>query len=684
MSSPGTAHYLKPAGKASTPPVAMFLDSETATVRVGQLETEVLRNWRLRADFRRDKRREGETWQCGGTTGEGAAAAVDAWAGRCENAWLYAHNVTFDMVTTNLAAGLARLGWVLSARFGMTKGSMWCVLHKGRRVTERSDRTRADGTPEQRVRWSHTLTICDSFSLFPAALAELAPLTGIVKPQLPEADESLTAWDTRCGADTDILADLVLALMCWWDANDVGPWSVSGAGLGWQTYRRTLTPRQMVIDHDPGVLEFERSAVYGGRRDAFRLGDLPKGKYGEIDYTAAYPTIAAECNLPSRIACPVNDDHRRQALRGRVPLGMLAEVTIRTSVPRWPLRSLGRVFYPVGEFRTVLAAPDIQAAADAGALAAVHDGWLYVMTGHLRPWARQVLTWAKMPDGKGPGVLKVAARLWSRAVIGKFAQRGWRTEPWVGEESDTWSVEEIIHLSKGTIGTITGLAGTYWLSWADQRGEHERPAVLAFVESHVRARLGKVISGPYGDAILQCDTDGIMVSHVRLRELAARTGVKWDHGCQVPLSTADVLAYWNEVSYPLVMRDKTLFAKVVMYGPQHAVLDGKPRFAGVPKGAWQTGPGTWAARLWPGMSWQASHGGPAGYDRPIQPYKVIGPYAAGWVLENGTVRPVQAAMGADGTSAVLHWKLTDWAASGDVLGPRQASWAAGLWEGNQA
>lgn len=675
-----TAHWVKPAGKTSTPPAVIFLDSETRSSTQDDLEIHTLRCWDACLVRRRIRNRARPLVWAADERIDDPATLVDKWASSGESTWLYAHNVTFDVVVTGLAVGLVARGWELSSRFGMTSGSMWCVLHKGRKAASSRAGSDPEGEPGTRFKWSHTLTIADSAAYFPVPLAQLAPLTGVSKPPLPDDDDTAEAWAARCHADVSILAAVVLSLMAWWDDNDMGKWSVTGAALGWQTYRRTLTPRQLVIDHDPALIEWERQAVYGGRRDVFRVGELAPGRYGELDYQAAYPTIAANCLLPAKVACRITDDHRRLAMRGKVPAGMLAEVTITADVPRWPVRIKGRVFYPVGTFRTVLAAPDIQAAADAHALAAVHDGYLYVMTGHLATWARQCLGWVTAPEDEIPGAVRVWAKLASRAVIGKFAQRGWRTTPWVGEPSESWSVQETADLYTGTRGTIVGLSGRYYISWADQRGEHERPAVLAFVEAHVRARLGRLIAGRFGAAVVQCDTDGLMASYGQLRHLAASEGTRWRRGDQVPQGIEHVLAVWNDASWPLTIRDKTVFTRAVVYGPQHVVMDGRQRFAGVPKGAWQTGPDTWAARLWPGIIWQSQHGPPGSYARPVQPYLVVGPYAAGWVLADGAVRAAETAVDESGLTYALHWKQTRWAAAGDVLGPRQAAWCEGLWE----
>jgi hypothetical protein len=674
------AHYVRPAGKTYTPASVIFADTETREDQRGDLEVHTLRLYEIQRVLRRDRRRQGQVDRVTGTTCGEFAAHLDALASYTESAWLYFHNVSFDLTVTRLAVYLGELGWVLSSRFAIGGDSMWCVFHKGPKETEVTEKRHGRTVTRTRIKWAHTLTIADSGSLFPGPLAQLGPLVGVEKPPLPDDDDSHEAWAARCHADVEIMKLAVLALMDWWDENDLGHWTVTGGGQGWQSYKRTLDPRQVVIDHDPAILEIERAALYGGRRDVFRTGDLPPGRYGEIDFTAAYTTIAASFPLPARAACKVNDQHRALALRGRVPMGMLAEVTVSTDVPRWPVRIGGRVFYPVGRFRTVLAAPDIQAAADAHALEAVHEGWLFTLTNHLRPWARQVLGWIADTTGKIPGVVRIWAKLAARAVIGKFAQRGWSTSRHVGPPCEGWSMEPTSDLYTGCRGVITGVNGEYWLSWADQRGEHERPAVLAFVEAHVRARLGAIITGRYGGGICQCDTDGVMVSHVLLERLLEDEGGKWDRGRKVPRSTADVIAAWNDQAYPLVMREKTQFARVVIRGPQHVVMDGRPRFAGVPRGAWQTGPVNWMARLWPGMTWQTQRGVQDGYARPLQPYLVSGPYAAAWVLADGSVKAAETSIGDDGVTVLLHWKHTRWSAGGAALGPSQAAWAAGLWE----
>lgn len=681
MPGPGPqAHWLRRNDSTWTPPRVMFLDSETKTEGSGEVETEVLRCWCARLVRRRDRRRPGEITDARGLTQAEAAETLDRWATEGENTWLYAHNLTFDLVTTNLAAGLAPLGWELSSNFGLTGSAPWMVLHKGRRETVRTEVRHGRTRQVPRVTWRYTLTVTDSFSLMPVRLDTIAAYTTASKPPLPAPDAPMEAWFTRCQSDVEVLAEAVLTVMNYWEDHDLGHWAVTGPACGWNTYRHTITTGDVVIHEDRPILDLEHAACYGGRRDVFRVGDLPTGRYGEIDFTAAYPTIAATVPLPRKWMGTLTPQIAQAILDGRSRYDMLAEVELDTDRPRWPVRARGRVFYPVGRFRTILAGPDIRSAHTLGCLTRVLRGHFYSMSFHMQPWARWVIALAQAGPGEAPGPVRIAAKAWSRSVIGKSAQTGWHTTSFPGPPGDGWHYEECFIAGTTARGSITGLAGQHYLSIADQPGTHEFPALLAFIEAHVRQRLGDVIEAAPAGAIVQCDTDGLMVSYQVLEDMFGARGdserLAWVHREAIEAHIQD----WSKLAAPLVMREKAVFRTAVLYGPQHVVIDGRPRFAGVPASAWQTSEGRWAARLWPGLSWQAQHGDGTGYARPVQDYLVTGPYAAGWVLTDGSVRPVEAFTDPEGYIGIRPWALTRWAARGDRLGANQSAWSRGLWD----
>jgi hypothetical protein len=338
------------------------------------------------------------------------------------------------------------------------------------------------------------------------------------------------------------------------------------------------------------------------------------------------------------------------------------------------------VFYPVGRFRTWLAGPEIAEAQQLGCLREVRAGWFYAMSDHMQPWARWALSLLEAGDDAAPGPARIFAKGIGRSVCGKWAQRGWSTDHFPGPPGQGWSYEECFIAGSDASASITSLAGQHYLSVADQESEHEFPAVLAYIESHCRLRLARIIESAPPEAIIQCDTDGVMASLQalengladRLPWLAGKDG----RGQLIALQ----MDSWRTMAAPLDLREKTVFEQAVIHGPQHVVIDGRPRFSGVPASAWAAGDNRWCARLWPGLSWQIQHGDPGGYVRPVQDYLVVGPYAAGWVLADGVVRPVEALLDAEGGSHIGPWALSRWAAAGDRLAADQAGWSRGLVE----
>src|SRR5260221_3304401 len=287
MPSDGTAHYLRPSGKTSTPAAVIFLDSESRQRDEHGMQLHTLRYWEAQLVRRRVRRRPGEHLTATGVDSTSVAQCIDSWASYSESAWLYAHNVAFDLTVTDLATTLGGLGWQLSSRFAVGSDSMWCVFHKGARDVRVKEKRNGKLQERDRVKWAHTLTIADSGSLFPMGLAEIGNLVGIVKPQLPDDDDTDEAWAARCHADVHILRASVLSTLDWWDRAELFRWTVRAAGHRWQHYRSTLTARQVVIDHDAEIPAFERRGVYGGRRDVFRIGGAPPGPYAEGDFEAA-------------------------------------------------------------------------------------------------------------------------------------------------------------------------------------------------------------------------------------------------------------------------------------------------------------------------------------------------------------------------------------------------------------
>jgi hypothetical protein len=613
-------HNLRPNEMDWTPPVIVCFDTETRWHDGQGGEVHNLRCWSARLDVRRDKRKSVQLRDLEeGWNAAGLADVLSVWGHKHPTLWVYAHNLAFDLTVSAVTTELAKLGYAVT-EFAIDSPSPFVKMTNGR----------------------SRITFADSHSWFPARLDEVAAKMGTSKVELPRNDSEDEWWLERCRVDVDILADAMLTVMDWWDAQNLGHWSVTGSASGWNVMRHKADVKRICINPSPEGIKSDRSAIYGGMRGMQRAGNLPGGNYGEIDFTAAYPTIAEHLPLPLERMAPFANlpvDHRWIDSDRH---GIIARVRISTSVPRWPVRLGKRVWYPVGDFWTTLAGPDIAEARRLGCLKEIGAGYVHRLGLVLRPWAQWCLAAARGDDDTVPPVVRMWAKHCGRAVIGKWAQRSFDTIEIGPSPVRGWHAEEGWNHSAGVRAVIVDFDGRRWQASASGDGDNCYPAVLAWVESYVRVRLNRLIEAMPIDAVVAYDTDGMIADLTAVGELEALQADTW----------------------PLAPRVKQTYHTVTMIGPQHMVLDGTPRYAGIPASAKPDDKGALVATTWPKMAWQMGNSAEGAYVRPTQTYHVASTYAPGWVLDDGWVLPIEAGIGENDQNYILRWSGTPWAAAG--------------------
>lgn len=646
---PAPVHYLRPNHAEWSPPACIFLDTETTETAREDSDVLSLRCWDAHYIDRRTPKsvRARDVWGSGTTVPE-LVAWLDVVTRNRETVWVYAHNLAFDLATTRLPLRLAAAGWTVTD-FAIGGRSPWMRLSRGKRV----------------------LTFADSWSWLPHALAEVGAAVQVAKPELPDEADELAAWHARCRADVTILEAAILDLMAWWDRNKLGRWTISGAGSGWNAYRHRETHQRTVVDPDPAKVAQDREGVHGGRRGVWVLGDHRAGPFLELDFQQAYPTIARELPLPVgrgyAFETMPTDDHKLTSERW----GMLARVRVRTDVPRWPVKIGRHTWYPVGEFWTTLAGPDIAEAARLGCLLEIGPGQAHQLGYSMAPWADWVLSVQNGTADDCPPVARLAAKSWGRSVIGKWAARSFDKVKLGPSPVLGWGYEEGWDHATQTRGGMVDMAGQRWWTAASGTPDNAYPAVLAWVEAHVRVRLGRVVEAIGAGSVLQADTDGLIVAQRTLGTRAAHGHLRAPSGLSGPARTEWVLSCLDPVCAPLHLRVKRTAAHVSILGPQHLTIDTKRRYAGLPGMAEPIGDGVFKAKLWPKLQWQLAHGDPAGYVRPVVTPEFRGPYPTGWVLADNTVVPLEVEPGEFGKTRAIPWPRSSYARAGAQLGPAQ-------------
>lgn len=621
-------HYLRANETAWTPPQVISLDTETRWSQGPAGEVHQLRLWAARLDSRRP---DSTGWtghiSAWGTTAQQLAKQVSDWAKGQRAVWLFAHNLSFDLIVSRLPLELARLKWAVT------------------------DQAAGSDTPWLRLKHGDSvLTLADSWGWLRQPIAAVGAMMHLDKPPLPDNDDSNDYWLARCQADTEILAAAMLEIMNWWDSAGLGRFSLTGSASGWNVMRHRMPAKKVTIMPGADGIASDRAAIYGGRRECYSWGEQEDGPWTEYDFTGAYPTIAAHLPLPSKRQFPFTSLPLDSPLVRGAGMGIIARVRIKTRHPHYPVRMGGRVWYPVGEFWTDLAGPEIAEAHARGDLAEIGPGYAHALGWYLQDWAKWVLNVQSGSDDTAPAVAVPMVKHWGRACIGKFAARGFSKQAYGDATGPGWSYLPVWDIAAQAHGSIVEIAGKRWKCLADSDGDNAYPAVLAYVESYTRARLTRVIERLGRQLVTCCDTDGLT-------------------GRNLPGALAQLPA---GLTAPLVLREKQTWRQLRVIGPQHLVRDGKRKFSGIPASATERDDGTLEALVWPRLAWQLRESAGQGYRRPAQTYTVGASYASGWADTAGVVLPVQLAAGEGGTNRPVPWARTWHAAAGRRLGPVQA------------
>lgn len=636
MRPPAKVHYLPHNEKVWTPATVGFVKTITREIPGTEPKVLELAGWIATVALRRNVR-PGQPDRRTGSGIDGASLAQwlsDATKGR-ESAWLFTHNVPLDLVTTRLPLALHAQGWSINEA-SLSGSAPWLRMAKG----------------------SRRICIVDSFSWLPHQAAQLADLTG--KPAIRrEAGEHPDDWAKRSANwDLRIISDAMLTLLDWWDTNELGRWTVSGPGCGWNAMRHIPTAGRVVIDPDPAGVAADRASIHGGRRGAWIVGTRTNGPFLELDFTNAYPSVAAGLPLPSQRTSAFEsmalDNWRIHSDRW----GIIADCELRTDVPRWPVRFRGGTFCPVGRFRTVLAGPEIRDALRLGCLVSIGHGHVHQLTYHLQPWANWIIATTHGRLRATPAEARLAAKGWSRSVIGKWAARSYERVALGHSPELGWGYTEGWDHETQTRGAFIDLAGERWWSGVAGDAEQAYPAVFGWVESETRVRLSRVIEAIGERAILQCDTDGLIATERLVGTRAAGGHLRAPSGLSGAARVKWVLDQLDPIIAPLTIRVKATHKRVEIIGPQHHIAPGDRTLAGVPKSATEIAPHVFTYEQWPGLASQMSQGDPRGYVRPTAKVTIRGPYAPGWVTTLGDVVPVETTFAQDGSNRIVSWHHT--------------------------
>ena len=488
---PPSVHYLKENKRSALPQRLLFLDTETeangSVLLGGDLHKfRIGWTWYLRKG-RNGHNPEGGTWEFH-TDAQKALEYIESKCLKSSPLYIIASNVVFDLGASGFFHYFTRQGWELD--FYYSRGlSFILVIHKG----------------ALRIK---ALSIQNFLPLGIKAIGKMIGLPKLDVDFKTTSDEDLKVY---CRRDTEILGKGFLYYLSFLQENDCGGFSPTISGQSIRVFRHRFMSERVLIYHQKEVNDMERSAYFGGRTEAFHIGELPREQYLQYDVNSLYPYVMKAQEYPLELLQWRKDLSLIQLSDLLEKYCIVGEVKLQTDVPAYAVKIGGRTTFPIGRFNAVLCSGSLRYALKMGHIRSVGYCLVY-RKGTLFPdYVDHFMALRTRYRVAGNELMEKVCKLFANSLYGKFGEL---RDVLVQDEytpTDDFIRQVYYNADREVPGIEETLFHRYRRIEGKREGPNSAPAIAAHVTDYGRLALWRLMCAVGREHVLYVDTDSIII-----------------------------------------------------------------------------------------------------------------------------------------------------------------------------
>lgn len=514
----------------------------------------------------------------------------------------FAHNLPFDLVMTGGFPALVKRGWSIK------------MLYYANGVTI-----------IQCKREKVKLLLLDTLNFYKAALREIGDTIGLHKGDVDFDTVSIDELSDYCKNDVNIILRLMQGYVAFILKNELGNFSMTISGQAFRAYRHRFMGCEINIHDNERATALERRAYYGGRSEAFRVGDMTGGPYHQVDINSMYPFIMRKFSFPYKLRGILGHTPLSGMRRGIKHEQCIAVCQVTTDEPVYPYRHRGRLLFPVGTFRTTLSTPEVAYALEHGHLDRVETCCLYKRGILFRRWVDEMYKLRQAAKSSGNKLEETMVKLLMNSLYGKFGQR---SETWTEidiEPDMPDGVYEYYDRAIGRMGKMRFICGTTWELTEVGEASESFPAIAAHVTAFSRMYLWELIGKAGRENVFYMDTDSLIVNDEGLTRLRP---------------------YLNPSKLGMLKLEMSA-DELVIYGPKDYRHGEKVRTKGIRKTAVEIAPNTYRQQQWASLAGVIEQGMTDTYFVKDVVKRLKRVYRKGVVTPQGYVEPFRLSLDED-------------------------------------
>lgn len=337
------------------------------------------------------------------------------------------------------------------------------------------------------------------------------------------------------------LANWYTSMIDEWRASDCGTWGHTAAQLAHSYWRRKYAKGTVVKHLNEQAHRLERAALYGGRADLYKWGNI-NGPLYRVDVRSMYPYILSSRQCPVALSTTGNSVSNGWIVSAAKTHCIIATVKISTKNDVFPFRlTTGGVnrkidteskhrtawvprrtqtIYPTGQFTTTLIGCELMDAINTGCVDEIYEYAAYRYSDEFMPFMAELCDKRMEHADNGDEVRSQFYKLLGNSFAGKWARKpgGWTTDknypsekPWeVWVDCDRDTGEPVKCRAIGHVPQV-------WRKHTDKPSGC--PVILAWLTSEGRSILRKLIGWAGETNVVATDTDGLWLKESGYNDL---------------------------------------------------------------------------------------------------------------------------------------------------------------------
>jgi hypothetical protein len=301
-----------------------------------------------------------------------------------------------------------------------------------------------------------------------------------------------------------------------------GSLRLTASGIANSIYRTSYMRHKIVTNHDPDVVQFERSSYVGGYTAVNRLVVPGEPELYKLDVNSMYPSVMYDRKFPTQLIEFAEGISLRQLERYLDVYSVIANVGLCARVPYYPVKNGFSNHYPIGQFTTTLSTASLKRALQNDEVTNVNKVGVYLSEPIFAEFIVDTYNKRMKAKDEGNTAHEMLQKAISNTLYGKFGQLQTETIKVGDAPLDEFTVMDAFDPDNNTSWLEMHAGGSILFIRRKNETRYTSFAIAAHITDYARHKLFSLVEQAEKENVFYMDTDSLILSKEGLQKLYPR------------------------------------------------------------------------------------------------------------------------------------------------------------------